>query len=147
MPTYINVETKEYPISEMDIRERDKNTSYSLPFQPNYPWAEVHEGEFPTFDHTKNVEEGEPTVGEDGLWYRNWILSDATDEQIIQRIEGRKRIVREERNQLLATTDWTQVKDISDSISEPWAAYRQSLRDITLQPNFPFEVNWPKRPS
>ncbi|KUZ66443.1 phage tail assembly chaperone [Burkholderia ubonensis] len=28
-----------------------------------------------------------------------------------------------------------------------WAAYRQALRDITEQPNFPFDVAWPETPA
>ena len=42
------------------------------------------------------------------------------------------RLLREERNKLIAETDWTQLKDISlDSIREKnWKEYRQALRDL-----------------
>ena len=29
---------------------------------------------------------------------------------------------------------------------EDWLEYRQKLRDITDQPDFPKEVDWPRRP-
>ena len=42
------------------------------------------------------------------------------------------RLLRIERNKLIAETDWTQLKDISlDSIREKnWKEYRQALRDL-----------------
>jgi len=53
--------------------------------------------------------------------------------------------VRKERNALLASTDWTQVADAPVD-KEAWAAYRQSLRDITAQEGFPWAVEWPTQP-
>lgn len=53
--------------------------------------------------------------------------------------------VREERNARLAACDWTQVADAPVD-QEAWAAYRQALRDITGQPDFPVFVQWPERP-
>ena len=50
------------------------------------------------------------------------------------------------RNQLLAECDWTQVADSSVD-KAAWAAYRQQLRDVTRQPGFPWNVEWPMRPS
>lgn len=54
--------------------------------------------------------------------------------------------IREIRNKILRDTDWTQCKDIKDSISAPWAIYRQQLRDITEQPEFPQNIQWPIPP-
>lgn len=53
--------------------------------------------------------------------------------------------VRMERNVKLAETDWTQVLD-SPVDRDAWAAYRQELRDITNQVDFPFNVIWPNKP-
>ena len=68
------------------------------------------------------------------------------------------RLLREERNKLIAETDWTQLKDISlDSIREKnWKEYRQALRDLPngstpkLDSNGGLDmssVNWPDKPS
>tara|TARA_R110000822_G_scaffold309366_1_gene438825 strand:- start:44 stop:373 length:330 start_codon:yes stop_codon:yes gene_type:complete len=53
--------------------------------------------------------------------------------------------VRQERNELLAASDWTQVADAPVD-QAAWAAYRQELRDVTSQETFPSEVTWPVPP-
>ena len=53
--------------------------------------------------------------------------------------------VRKQRNDLLAACDWTQVADAPVD-KEAWAAYRQALRDISEQPDFPLSVVWPEKP-
>ena len=68
------------------------------------------------------------------------------------------RLLRIERNKLIAETDWTQLKDISlDSIREKnWKEYRQALRDLPngstpkLNDNGDLDmssVTWPDKPS
>lgn len=68
------------------------------------------------------------------------------------------RLLRIERNKLIAETDWTQLKDISlDSIREKnWKEYRQALRDLPSNSNPNLDnngdlnmssVNWPDKPS
>ena len=53
--------------------------------------------------------------------------------------------VRYKRNMLLTQSDWTQLADAPvDNLA--WAVYRQSLRDITLQAGFPFDVIFPVIP-
>jgi transposase-like protein len=53
--------------------------------------------------------------------------------------------VRDQRNRLLAETDWTQVDDAPVD-KAAWAVYRQALRDITSQAEFPHNVVWPTKP-
>jgi hypothetical protein len=95
-------------------------------------------------DYTKNITEGTPVLV-DGIYYQNWIQTEATDEEISYRIENKWVEVRELRNQLLTECDWTQLADIPTETKEVWTAYRQSLRDITSQSN-PFSINWPVKP-
>lgn len=53
--------------------------------------------------------------------------------------------IRQIRDQLLVNSDWTQIPDVPvDQVA--WAAYRQELRDITAQVNFPQDVIWPTQP-
>ena len=54
--------------------------------------------------------------------------------------------VRRVRNGKLADLDWTQGKDIPDSVSAPAAIVRQSLRDVPAQAGFPWAVDWPTQP-
>jgi hypothetical protein len=53
--------------------------------------------------------------------------------------------VRQQRNRLLAESDWTQVPDAPVDAAA-WATYRQALRDITDAEN-PFDVQWPSAPN
>ena len=53
--------------------------------------------------------------------------------------------VREQRNKLLAESDWTQLP-YSPADHEVWATYRQELRDVNAQEGFPWDVTWPEVP-
>ena len=68
------------------------------------------------------------------------------------------KLLREERNKLIAETDWTQLKDIDlDNIRERnWKNYRQALRDLPAKSNPKLDsygdldmssVTWPDKPS
>ena len=68
------------------------------------------------------------------------------------------KLLREERNKLIAETDWTQLKDIDlDIIRERnWKNYRQALRDLPAKSNPKLDINgdldmssvsWPTKPS
>ena len=95
-------------------------------------------------NYTKNIIEGEPTlVG--GLYYQNWIQTDASSEEIALRIEDKWLEIRYLRNSLLTECDWTQLSDVSESIRNSYQSYRQSLRDITNQSD-PFNISWPVKP-
>jgi hypothetical protein len=54
-------------------------------------------------------------------------------------------VVRAQRNALLSASDWTQLPDVPLATKEAWAAYRQALRDVTLQID-PFAIDWPVAP-
>ena len=63
------------------------------------------------------------------------------------------RVLREERNRLLAETDWTQSRDVTLSNDTDWKSYRKSLRDLpsTASPKlnefgFLTNVTWPTKP-
>lgn len=51
--------------------------------------------------------------------------------------------VREERDALLAATDWRASSDVT--LSTEWRTYRQALRDVPSQ--LPGAVTWPTEPS
>ena len=55
--------------------------------------------------------------------------------------------VREQRNQLLQASDWTQIEDYDLGADRAaWAVYRQALRDLTDALN-PFAITWPQAPA
>lgn len=53
--------------------------------------------------------------------------------------------VRAERDVKLAETDWTQVADAPVD-KTAWATYRQLLRDVPSQTQFPTTIAWPTKP-
>ena len=72
-----------------------------------------------------------------------------TDSEIAASSDGtdtQKRIKREDRNNLLAETDWTQMPDVPEATKTKWAAYRQELRDLPSKSEFP-DVDFPTKPS
>ena len=52
--------------------------------------------------------------------------------------------VREERDALLAETDWWASSDLTMTAEQ--TAYRQALRDVPSQEGFPESVSWPTKP-
>ena len=77
---------------------------------------------------------------------------DMTAQEIADRDEGLMAMLREERDQKLLDSDWTQAPDhsspLADAKKSEWATYRQSLRnlpetvDISAWPDV-----WPNEPS
>ena len=60
-------------------------------------------------------------------------------------MDQQAKTVRSSRNQLLNNSDWTQVADAPVD-KAVWATYRQALRDISTQAEFPNNVTWPTQP-
>jgi len=56
--------------------------------------------------------------------------------------------VREQRNDLLAASDWTQANDspLSNDKKIEWATYRTALRDLPSSSDWP-DVTFPEEPS
>jgi hypothetical protein len=93
----------------------------------------------------------------DGKWYTKYVLGPvfvdneaqtaAEQEAAYKAMKDAEQAksVREQRTQKLKETDWTQVADAPVD-KAAWAAYRQELRDITAQAEFPWNVNWPEMP-
>jgi hypothetical protein len=82
-----------------------------------------------------------------GVWLQTWRverlpLSDA------------ERRVREQRDDLLAQSDWVVTKAVEQNAADGlgiqvpmnWITYRQALRDIPSQAGFPYTVTWPQEP-
>ena len=98
----------------------------------------------------------------DGKWYTKYVLGpiftdttaeDGTVTTAAQNEAAYKaakdaeqaKSVREQRNQKLKDSDWTQVADAPVD-KAAWATYRQALRDITAQAGFPWDIQWPAQP-
>jgi hypothetical protein len=64
-----------------------------------------------------------------------------TAEELQSRVDTQWQVVRNQRNQMLKDSDWTQVADAPVD-KAVWATYRQALRDVTTQAD-PFKIDWP----
>lgn len=147
--TYARIENglvAEYPVYEGDIKLRYSNVSFPSPFVAPEEYAFVIDVEPPAYDYRKNVSEEIPLLI-NGAWVRNWIVDDASTDEIAERINQQWSVVRTQRNDYLAACDWTQLPDapLSNVEMQQWAAYRQALRDITTQTD-PFAIVWPEAP-
>lgn len=102
----------------------------------------------PQFDRaTETVEQNGCSYNVDlSRWETAWVIRDKTAGEIQADADTRAFEIRNERNSRLAQCDWTQLPDSPVDIAA-WSTYRQALRDLTQQPNFPHEVTWPSQPS
>ena len=75
-------------------------------------------------------------------------MSYKDEKEFLEKVpERRMSYLRDERNRLLAETDWMGNSDVT--MSADWKAYRQALRDITSQTPSDDEmsnITWPKKP-
>lgn len=55
---------------------------------------------------------------------------------------------RRKRDDLLKESDWVLIRSVDQAVPVPqeWVQYRQALRDLPLQANFPNAINWPTKP-
>jgi hypothetical protein len=137
-----------YPYSIGDLRKDNRHISFpkvvSGELLASYNVFPVSSSPIPEVDYTKVVREGAPKLV-DGVWVQVWDISDATSEEIEQRLARLSDMVRRDRNTKLSESDWTQVPDAPVD-QAAWKTYRQALRDITSQQGFPHEVTWPTKP-
>ena len=81
----------------------------------------------------------------EGKWYTKYSVTDMDANAITAKDTQQAEAVRATRNDKLKASDWTQVLDAPVD-QAAWAAYRQALRDVTAQPGFPWDTQWPTQP-
>lgn len=133
----------QYPYTIGQLRKDNPNTSFPAYISADtlaaYGVYAIQEVPAPEVDPLTQRHEQTNPVQIDGKWTQTW--------QVIQLSEDKATVnVRVKRNQLLAESDWTQLAD-SPVDKGTWAAYRQALRDIPSQTNFPYLVQWPVAPN
>lgn len=146
-----NGAVKQYPYSTAQLKKANPATSFpkniSDALLSSFGVERVFFSTQPDLTDTQVLEEGTPVFStEDQRWTQVWTVRDMTSEEVAARDEGLAAGVRFERDSLLVQSDWTQGKDIPDNVSGPWAVYRQSLRDVPNQADFPWVVVWPQKP-
>ena len=154
--TYVlapNQTVQTFPYSARELRRDNPNVSFpsNLSDTTLADWNvfPVADRSAPSFDlATESCNQVNPTL-ENGEWVTTWQVTTAGSDEIAQRLADQSEIVRDDRNQRLAASDWTQFADspLADADKTAWATYRQQLRDVTAQAGFPWNVTWPSIPS
>lgn len=144
----IRIQSTGAVVYEQEFRNMFPNTSLPVPLTETaingLGGDVVFEGPQPTATRYQIVvRQGVIQLGD--KWYTNYVAVDLSPEACTALDEQQASSVRITRNARLADCDWTQVAD-SPVDKAAWATYRQSLRDITSQPGFPWEITWPTSP-
>lgn len=119
----------------------------------------------PTANNLQTVIQDGVKQDDKGNWIQNWVLrnkfSDYTNDEgnVVTKAEQETAFlasetakkaadVRTQRDKLLAETDWMVIKaaETGATLATDWATYRQALRDISSQDDFPDTVIWPTKP-
>lgn len=137
-----NNQPSKFPYTLADLRRDNPGTSFPADITNElmssfnvYPVAATPAPEFDSKTH--RAKQGVELV--DSAWTQVWHLQELPEPQASANI-------RASRNQRLAACDWTQLPDAPvDHIK--WATYRQALRDVSSQPGFPWNVEWPSQPA
>jgi hypothetical protein len=154
--TYVlapNQTVETFPYSIGALRRDNPNTSF--PRNPSdamlASWNVFPVTDKPAPDYnpaTENCNQVNPTLIDD-QWVMTWLVTPATPEQITERTEAKAAEVRQQRNELLADCDWTQLPDapLDADAKLAWQLYRETLRMVPEQAGFPHNVTWPEEPT
>ena len=130
---------------------RKDNSDISFPKQiPDSTLAEygvfnVIVAEIPAHNEaTQNISQDQQPVLVNGQWQIGYSVSEKTEGELQAQLDSVATVVRAKRDSLLAETDWSALVDTT--LSDEMRAYRQALRDITIQAGFPENVEWPVKP-
>lgn len=140
---------EKYPYSIGELRKDNPNVSF--PKNPSnetladwnvYPVVSTAE---PSYDiATQRVVWGTPALV-NGQWTHTWETVALSAEEQQNRRQAKENGVRNERDRLLAETDWRFRSDMNPS--QAWIDYCQALRDVPQQAGFPWNVQWPVQPT
>ena len=147
-----NGTVEKYPYTIGNLRQDNPNTSFPKQLSnealEDYGLYRVDSTARPEFDDkTQRCNQKSQPELIDGKWVLGWDVYDKSQEEIDNQNNGQANLIRSQRNDALVRSDWVAVVDcpLSDEIKAEWFAYRQALRDITDQPDFPW-VELPNDP-
>ena len=161
-----NGKVVEWPLYEGQLQTRIPEFKYPLDVNTNIEYnlsthnKTIPEGyvrvklQTPNYGNKKpylyEVKEGLPELI-DGEYTQTWTFKPHSLEKLEQNRIQLAYQIRLERDQLLQDSDKKVIVDIWEKYSpiekEQISNYRQSLRDLTDQENFPISVEWPLEPS
>jgi hypothetical protein len=150
----VNQTVEAYPYSFDDLKKEHSEISFPaeltneglaewgiFPVRPQNP---------PVFNpSTQRCERVLPTL-RGGGWVETWKIIELSSEEAEAKTKEREEEVRAQRNSYLYSyVDSINVirwSAMSEEQKVAWINYRQTLLDITKQPEFPWDVIWPEVP-
>lgn len=148
---YVHVKTGDYPLSLTDIRRRNPNVSFPKNITDkvaaHFGFAPVTEIPAPPAPEDYRLERKAPELVS-GAWVVSWDAIALSPEELADKQAQQWDAVRFERNDKLASSDWTQLADspMTAAQKKAWAKYRQELRDVPTGQTDPFNIQWPTEP-
>ena len=144
----IDGSVKEYPYSIKKLQMDNPNTSFPKPMSDSvlasFNVYEVIDVASPEIKETQIAYHTGNAVQVDGEWQREWAIRDKTSDQITEENNRLASEMREQRNKLLAETDFYALSDVN--ITDAIKTYRQALRDLPTHKDWP-KVDFPEKPS
>jgi hypothetical protein len=142
----------EYPIGLSQIRKKYPNTSFPKNLEgedlSSFNVVEVIQTPIPSnYTDKQRIVEASPVLVED-VWAQSWEIIPLTEEELQLKQGEEESNARAYRNELLQSSDYTQLLDVplTESEKESWATYRKALREISNQEGFPSTILWPTAP-
>ncbi len=145
------------PIDEKNFRKLHNNTSFprSLTVDCVEPFGYgLYQYTRPPVPGTHfKVEETVPVKNSDGIYMQTWATKSMSVEEIEKDTELKKVEIKRLRDEKLKSSDWTMMYDVrendrySDEFIQAWLNYREDLREISAQREYPWEVKWPTVPT
>lgn len=146
-----NGQVAQFPYTTVELLRENPSTSFPTiitdELLESYGVVAVVRAELPEFDEaSQKIIDGDSPVLVDGVWTIQRTVVEKSELEIAAELKNLKVAMRSKRNQLLLDCDWTQVSDAPEATKAAWNPYRQQLRDLPLQPGFPHNIAWPKKP-
>lgn len=141
-----------YPVLEDNLRALFPEVDFPKAFTPGdvepYGFGMFEFTQVPEAPHFHKAVDDVPVKGEDGIYYQRWKIVEMSPEEKQDVTNRRIQDVKNLRFHYLITCDWTQLPNapITDEKKQQWEIYRQALRDITTQENYPWNITWPDTP-
>ena len=141
-----NGQLSKFPYTLGELRRENANTSFPKVIPEgtlaSYGVYKVEPTPAPTFDNkTHMMTDTVENVG--GVWRQKWVQKKLPEDRASSN-------VRRHRDRLLSETDWVVIMHTEKGTNIPadMEIYRQALRDITDNVNFPYlnEEDWPVKP-
>lgn len=153
---YVKINTdgsiSKYPYTVKDLKTDFPNISFSSNISENIDYLnnigiyQVHPVQQPIYKEYESKLVEQPPILINNIWLQQWSIVPLSEDEARTAIDILAQQIRARRDQLLQKSDWTQYKDIPEQISALWGPYRQALRDITAQKEFPYNIIWPEKP-